>query len=143
MEQDSFCQWMLPREGCRFFFGGSSLRKVANFIASAGISSPEVSGISPSGGLSSCGAFGFTTSRSASRNASIPTGPSQPLRSAYSRRSYRPASQLSATGMTPVSRTNLRRFRRAAALSILFATTSAGRSGSSMLYAAISCDSVR
>ena len=37
---------MLPREGWLLAFGFSSLRKVANFIASAGISSPVVSGIS-------------------------------------------------------------------------------------------------
>ena len=56
-------EWMLPREGWDFFFGGSSLRNVANRIASAGISSPVVSGISAISGFSSCGALGFTTSR--------------------------------------------------------------------------------
>ena len=124
-------------------FGGSSFRNVANFIASAGISAPVVSGISPRSGLSSCGAFGFTTSRSFSRKASMPSGPSQPFRSAYSCRSFCPASQQSATGVTPVSFTKRRRFFRAAALSILFATTSAGRVGSSVLYSAISFASVR
>ena len=33
-------QWMLPRDGCDFFFGASSFRKVAKRRASAGISSP-------------------------------------------------------------------------------------------------------
>ena len=46
-------QWIFPLDGWLFAFGSSNLRNVANFSASAGISSPVVSGMSFMSGATS------------------------------------------------------------------------------------------
>ena len=119
-------QWMLPREGWDFAFGFSSLRKVAKRSASAGISSPVVSGMSFRSGGAACvwwnRTVGFTSRRSASLKSLSPSRVEQETR----------------IGSMPVSVMKRGRFACAASVSILLATTRLGRAASSVEYSSIS-----